>query len=361
MKPKERFITALNCDEPDKVPLFEFLFSPKLQEKVIGYRTKLYDGEAIVKLASKLGIDGVPIPVDGYCGFEDFNTEGETFTDEWGVNYVKKGWPVMIQTGNPIKSRKDWESYSVPDPKAPHRTKKIKDAVSANKDDLAIVAGFLGPVTMMYWYFMNIKTLSYMFIEDPSLIVEICETFVDWTIEAAKEVIKIDGVDAFFIADDWGASDSLLISPAYLKKYFIKPFGNMVSGIKELGYPVIMHNDGNLWEVLDDLVATGIDGYHPVEKAATMDLKIIKERYKGKLCPIGNVNNKTVMVSGTPEEIAVETIECLKIGAPGGGYIIATDHSLHDDIPEENVWAYLDTAKKYGKYPLNFNDCFKKG
>jgi len=343
MKPRERFITALNCGIPDKVPLFEFLFSPKLQEEIIGYRTKLYDGK--------------PIPVDGYCGFEDFPTEGETFTDEWGVTYIKKGWPVMIQTSTPIKCRKDWERYAMPDPKSSHRASKIKDAVSANEDDLAIVAGFLGPVTMMYWYFMDIPTLSTTFIDDPDLIVEICNAFAAWVIEAAKEVAKINGVDAFFIADDWGASNSLLISPKYLRKYFIKPFGDIVRGLRELGYPVIMHNDGNLWEVLDDLVATGINGYHPVEKAATMDLGIIKEKYKGRLCPIGNVNNKTVMISGTEEEVMAETIECLKIGAPGGGYIIATDHSLHDDIPKKNVRVYLNTAKKYGKYPLKFDDC----
>ncbi len=77
MKLRERFVVALNCGTPDRVPLFEFLFSPKLQEKIIGYRTKLYDGKAIIKLANKLGINGVPIPVDGYCGFEDSPTEGK--------------------------------------------------------------------------------------------------------------------------------------------------------------------------------------------------------------------------------------------------------------------------------------------
>ncbi|MBC8389826.1 MAG: hypothetical protein H8E13_17515, partial [Actinobacteria bacterium] len=61
MKPRERFVTALNRGTPDQVPMFEFLFSPKLQEKLIGCQTKLYDGRAIVKLASKLGIDGVPV------------------------------------------------------------------------------------------------------------------------------------------------------------------------------------------------------------------------------------------------------------------------------------------------------------
>ena len=355
MKPRERFVTALNMGIPDQVPLFEFLFSPKLQESLIGYRTKLYDGGAAMKLATKLGIDGIPVFVGGYCGFEFFETEGDTFIDDWGIEYIKKGWPVMIQTKTLFRNRKDWEKYTMPDPKEPWRLKQVRDAIAENKNDLAIVPGFIGPVTMMYWYFMDIPTLSYTLYEDPNLVLEITDTFADWVLAAASEVVKVGKIDAFFIADDMGASNGLLISPEHLKKYFMKSFAKMVRGLKDLGFPVIMHNDGNIWEILDDLVATGINAYHPVERAATMDLGIIKKKYKGKLCPIGNVNNKTVMVFGTTQEVIRETIECLKIGAPGGGYIIATDHSLHDDIPEENVWAYINTVKKYGKYPLVFD------
>lgn len=355
MKRKERFLKALNCEIPDRVPIFENLFSPKLQEKIIGYKTDLYDGEAIIKLAGKLGVDGTTIPIGGFCGFEDFKTDGENFTDEWGVTYIKKGWPIMIQTKNPIKSRKDWKKYTLPDPKAPHRYTRIKEAISANKEDTAIVANVLGPVTMIYWYLMDIQTFSIMLFEDSNLIIEICESYKDWVVAVAKDIGKIKGVDAFIISDDWGSSNSLLISPKHLRKYFMKPFRDIVQAIRELGFLVIMHNDGNLWDVLDELVETGINGYHPVERAATMDLKIIKERYKGKLCPIGNVNNKTVMVSGTVDDVRNETIACLKEGGPGGGYIISTDHSLHDDIPQRNIWALIKTAKKYGKYPLKFD------
>jgi uroporphyrinogen decarboxylase len=113
-----------------------------------------------------------------------------------------------------------------------------------------------------------------------------------------------------------------------------------------------MHNDGQIWDVLDDLVATGINGFHPVEKAAGMDLKIVKERYEGKLCPVGNVNNKTTMANGTPEEVMSEVKECIEYAASGGGYIVSTDHSIHDEIPTQNVLAMIEAANKYGKYPL---------
>jgi uroporphyrinogen decarboxylase len=83
-----------------------------------------------------------------------------------------------------------------------------------------------------------------------------------------------------------------------------------------------------------------------------MDLAKIKSRYGKRLCPIGNINNKTTMVSGTPEDVRREALECLRIAAPGGGFVLATDHSLHDDIPLANIRAYIEVAKQHGAYPL---------
>jgi uroporphyrinogen decarboxylase len=179
------------------------------------------------------------------------------------------------------------------------------------------------------------------------------ETYKDeWALGAARLAYATGGVDAFHISDDWGGTGGLLISPDQFREFFLKPFEKLVAGFKSFGVPVIMHNDGNLWDILDDLVNTGIDAYHPVEKAATMDLVTVKQKYKGRICPIGNVNNKTTMVTGTPEDVINETLECLKSGAPGVRFIISTDHSLHDGIPLENAMALIETVHKFGKYPL---------
>jgi uroporphyrinogen decarboxylase len=48
--------------------------------------------------------------------------------------------------------------------------------------------------------------------------------------------------------------------------------------------------------------------------------------------------------------VAAETREALDIAAPGGGYVLASDHSLHDGIPVENILALFKTGAEYGKY-----------
>lgn len=355
MTSRERVLTALHCGEPDRVPVSEYLFSPRLQKEILGYTTELYDGESQVRLAEKLELDSVWIAINGFCGLEEEPHEaGSTYMDEWGITYVKNGWPIMVQTAVPIHSREDWNAYRIPDPNAAHRTKMIRDALRANENELAVIVGLLGPLTMMYWYLMDLETLSYTLYEDPKLIHTMCNAYTRWVLRCARLAVDAGEIDVFNISDDWGGTTSLLISPAHLREFFIGPFRDIVRGLQALGKPVIMHNDGRIWDVLDDLVATGINGYHPVERAAGMDLGLVKQRYGGKLCPVGNVDNKTTLVNGTPQDVEREALDCLRTAAPGGGYILASDHSFHDDIPTENVHALIGAAKKYGKYPLMF-------
>lgn len=355
MTPRERFLTALNGGVPDRIPITEHLFSQKLLKEVLGYNTILYEGKAQAELAAKLGIDAIWTPINGFCGIEETPHEkDEIYKDEWGVTYRKNGWPIIAQIDTPVKSREDWEKYNFPPVDTPYRLRIFKDTKGANSGDLAIVLGALGPFTMLSWYIMDFETLSITMYTDPEMIHEMNEAVLKWTLDVIRLAIADGGVDCVQISDDWGGTNSLLISPDDFRTFFVPYFRRLVEGIKETGVPVIMHNDGRIWDVLDDLVDCGIDGLHPVERAAGMDLKKVKEKYKGKLTPVGNINNKITMASADPEDVRKEVLECIKEAGADGGYIIATDHSIHDLIPYENVKCLIETVKEYGTYPIQF-------
>ena len=55
MTSSERVLTALKGGTPDRVPVWEYLFSPKLQKEVMGYNTVLYDGKTQVEMAAQDG------------------------------------------------------------------------------------------------------------------------------------------------------------------------------------------------------------------------------------------------------------------------------------------------------------------
>ena len=222
----------------------------------------------------------------------------------------------MAQIDTPIKSRNDWINYQLPDVNTPFRLKKLEDAVKVNQGELAILCGLLGPFTMMTWYFMDLTNFSMAMFTDPDLVHEMNNAYVKWALEAGRKAVNMGGIDAFLISDDWGSTSGPLIAPEQFREFFIPPFTEIVHGLKSLGVPVIMHNDGNIWDMLDDLAGTGIAAYNPVERGAGMDLKKVKERYTGKLCCIGNVDNKTTLVQGTVDDVIAETKECIEIGKP---------------------------------------------
>jgi hypothetical protein len=41
--------------------------------------------------------------------------------------------------------------------------------------------------------------------------------------------------------------------------------------------------------------------------------------------------------------------EAIDIAAPGGGYVLASDHSLHDGIPVENITTMFAVGAEYGR------------
>jgi uroporphyrinogen decarboxylase len=67
---------------------------------------------------------------------------------------------------------------------------------------------------------------------------------------------------------------------------------------------------------------------------------------------MGNVDCTNIMPRATPAQIEEAVKETIRVASPGGGHILATDHSFHKGVPIENVKAFLEAGKKWGRYPI---------
>ncbi len=119
------------------------------------------------------------------------------------------------------------------------------------------------------------------------------------------------------------------------------------------GTPVIMHSDGNLNVIMDDIVQMKIAAFNPIQRSAGMNLAQLKRTYGNRLCLVGNISASLTLPHRGVTEVELEALECLRDAAPGGAYIMAPDHSYHGAMPSENVWCVFETCKKYGRYPLD--------
>ncbi len=352
--PKQRFLTALSGEQPDQVPLFDFLFSQNLYDHVLGHKPEAYNSEDAIALTNALGLDGVHIAAGAADTFEAAYLSPDVVVDEWGTTQKidpSISWPTGGPFNHPVKNRSDWKNYQMPDPAAKGRMEPVATAVKLAGDHLAIIGSVSGPYSHTTWI-TGLDTLSLLFYDDPALAHEIIGAVAEWDIAVGRQMVEI-GVDVLLVADDMGANQGPLLSMKHFREFVLPYFGKVVQAYRKMGVPVIMHNDGRIWNFLDDLVATGINAYHPIERSASMDLGIVKQKYGHQICPIGNVNNKEVLREGTVREVEQQVIECLRQAAPGGGYILASDHSLNSGQKNENILAMFAAAKKYGRYPLN--------
>ena len=352
MNAKERFLTALNKQQPDMVPLYDFLFSPAIFKEVIGKTVEAYDAVDAVACAKRLEFDGIWIPIGGYGGYAPAYINENTYIDEWGTTYCHNdaSWPIDAPIAYPIKNREDYKNWKAPDPSDPARVQPLKDALKFNQNEIALGAGVLGPFTCASML-MGMEEMSIAFYEDPELVSSLIQEGADFSLKAGLKLIEA-GADAIIIGDDLGYTNNLFASPATMRQYVLPRLKTMVEAYHVVGCKVILHCDGNINAILADVVGLGIDGLHPIEKKAGMNLSQIKKGFGTQVCLFGNVDSSTTLAYGTKEEIEEEVKQCLRDAAQGGGYIIGSDHSISKGVPVENAFAMFDAIKRYRKYPI---------
>ena len=136
-------------------------------------------------------------------------------------------------------------------------------------------------------------------------------------------------------------------SPAVFRD-FVLPYHRRVA--EKITLPWIMHTDGNVLPLIEDILSLGIAGLHPIEKGA-MDIRAFKRDYGHRVCVLGNVD-LNILGLGTPEDVDAEVKWLISVAGPGGGYIVSAGNSLPNYVQPANVLAMAHAVNKYGAYPL---------
>jgi len=82
-----------------------------------------------------------------------------------------------------------------------------------------------------------------------------------------------------------------------------------------------------------------------------MDMKLLKEKTKGRLTLWGGVTNENLIL-GKPGDIKKDALYAIKWGAPGGGFIYGASHSLAVGTKRENLLMMKECRDRFGVYPV---------
>lgn len=212
---------------------------------------------------------------------------------------------------------------------------------------LVTVDGVYTPV----WLLMGGESFYRALIQNPVFITRMFERVGTMQMSLSEKIVSYDTVGSLRINDDIAYNNGTLVSPKHLRQYFFPWLKKVGDLCKSRDLPFIFHSDGDLTAVLDDIIAAGVNGIHPIQPNA-MDIISVKKRVGDKLCLLGNID-MDIMTRGTEKDVAELVMKNLRNVAPGGGYLVGASNSVPEYIPLKNYNAMRETALKYGKYPIS--------
>ena len=343
-----RFHAVLMGEQPDRVPNAEVLISQDVKEVILGKKITTMKEE--VEFWTTTGYDYVPI-VAGLLGPGRITDASKIFQvvkrslfvdneeqEEWAVE--GKG---VINTVEEFE-RFPWTDYTTLDYSKfheiqPHLTKNVK----------IVVVG--GKIFTIVWMLMGFEGMCLSLIKDPQLVSSLFSKIGEMQLAALDKAISYGNVGALWLVDDIAFNTGLMISPKYLRKYLFPWYKEMIRLCNKKDIPTIYHSDGNIWEVIPDIIEIGAKAFHPIEPKA-MDINEVKEKTKGKLALLGNIDVDH-LVRKEKSQIISEVMDRLSTVSKGGAYCLGSSNSIPNWINIENYKAMLETNEKYGSYPIS--------
>jgi uroporphyrinogen decarboxylase len=379
MTPRERVVTALNHQEPDRVPLdigggtsstlvVEGYERLKAEWGIPGETRIMSKAFRLARLdevvMARLGSDTRPLTVRGPLNWTPPAAEPGYFVDVWGITWRQAfygdGCYYWELHGNPLRDAtiQDLETYPWPDPLDPGYTLGLAEEVEQLYEgtDYAIMAdgGFKSFWELAYML-RGLEQMLSDLVLNPEFVKTLLEKLLELNIQGTGKFLDIAGpyIQVLRTADDLATQRGPLISPrtfrTLLKPYYKRYFDFVKS---RTDAKIFYHSCGNVTAFIDDLAEIGVDTLNPVQVSALGDTAALKARFGAQMSFWGGIDTQHVLPNGTPEEVEAEVRQRIRDLGPGGGLVVASVHNIQPDVPTANIVAMAEATCKWGRYPL---------
>ena len=358
MTSRERLLTALRCQEPDRVPFLESTVDEAVALALLGkpVPTDLVGGE--------LGTSTEPVLIGHLMGsahYDELALIRDLGLDAIGMYCFARHGGIQAKVdghymvaGGSIKRRADLArivaadgDLHLSDPDDPALYEPYRQFLAETRDTGLARYCFLNLASDPVILGMGFDTFALALYDDRSLVEDLFEIYSSWYARVTKHLCELD-FDFLWFGDDIAFKTAPYVSPRIFRQLFMPHYRRVADQITK---PWIFHSDGNLMPILDDLLSLGMDGLHPIEPGA-MDLGLLKKRYRDSLCLVGHTSVDTLS-RGAPQEVDALVKQAIAVAGPGGGYIAGSSNSVAYYCRAENVRAMQHAILRYGHYPIS--------
>lgn len=373
---RERVLTSLNHQQPDRIPLDFGAIGPseivvsayenlkkylgvKDEPKPLGRspRTVVPD-ETVLR---RFDIDTRTLRLGEFKTRKRRVIDADTFVDEWETTWKRSPGQFYITVNGAFQKCDPkvelLESFHWPDPNDPGLYEGLKEKAESlrRNTDFAIVLSLIHSNGILKQC-TNLRGFAEFLIdlyENKEFACRLLDIVTEISIRIAENALDAvgDNVDVVYFADDLGHQQSTFMSPATYRELIKPRHKRFFTAVKSRSKAkTLMHSDGSVYHLIDDLIDVGVDVLNPVQVSArNMDPERLKREFGDRLCFWGGVDTRDVLPFRSPKEVREEVRRMIDVMGKGGGYVLTSVQSIQAEVPPENIAAMFEEARSYGE------------
>ena len=186
------------------------------------------------------------------------------------------------------------------------------------------------------------NTLMDMMDDDPR-IMTLLEMIESYNAFIVKKHLDFD-TEWMGYPEDLGMQVGPMLSPALFRKYIKPSYQRLMTLARDAGYVIHMHSDGDLRDLIDDILDAGVDVINLQDTVNGIDW--MRDRLKGKVCIDLDIDRQDITCHGTLREIDRHIRNAVTaLGDRQGGLMMI--YGFYPGVPLENFKAVLDAMERY--------------
>lgn len=267
--------------------------------------------------------------------------------DTWRMAYMQY-WPAEEPY---VNSLDDVKRMSIPKRSFYEELgcgERARDMIRRAGDRIGIIGDAISATLCFCVYFRGYQRSLFDLVEEPELLHALMEKGVEYATERAKFNIDM-GLKMIRLNDSTG--NMCVISPKHWREFI---FPHMKEVCDELHrydpeVRIYSHICGNVYPIIDDLIATGLDCIGPMDPLGRFTAKQIRERAGDRIALMGGVHTLSLLADD-PQQVIGEARACIEGAGQNGGYVLGSGCMVPPGSKKENLKALVTAAKRYGVY-----------
>jgi uroporphyrinogen decarboxylase len=291
MNSKELVIRTLEFDTPQRIPR---------QCWLLPWAEKKYPAEA-ARLAKEFPDDIVPAAGMYTKPQKTIGNRYEKgyYTDEWGCRFINIQEGLIGVPSEPLV--KEWDELSAlkpPEEMLAVDKNRVNTFCKAT-DKFTYSNSWVRP----FERYQFIRTTGLAMIDialDSQEMKSLIKVIHEHYLKEVEAWAKTD-IDAIGIMDDWGMQKGMMVSPEYFRRYYKPLYKEYVEIARHYRKYVFMHSDGNITEIIPDLIEIGVDALN--SQLFCMNIEELGKIFKGKIAFWGEIDRQDILPNGNKTDI----------------------------------------------------------